>query len=135
MERSPKAPEALMRAIAQDLKPVRPSPRPLNLTLRMVPVALLVSSISLLAIGARYDSAALGPLLTWGASAAQFVLAIALVWMAAHEGMPARRLPRQLGYSAAVAASLFVLRVPLLAFSPTPSRHTPHAPPRPPCPP
>ncbi len=126
MDRSPKPPEALMRAIAQDLRPVRPSPPPLNLTLRMVPVALLVSSISLLAIGARYDSAALGPLLTWGASAAQFVLAIALVWMAAHEGMPARRLPRQLVYSAAVAASLVVVVVTLLTFSTSPSGETAH---------
>jgi len=126
MDRSPKPPEALMRAIAQDLRPVRPSPRPLNLTLRMVPVALLVSSIGLLAIGARYDSAALGPLLTWGASAAQFVLAIALVWMAAHEGMPARRLPRQVVYSAAVAASLVVVVVTLLTFSTSPSGETAH---------
>src|SRR5260370_40368557 len=124
MDRSHKPPEALMRAIAQDLRPVRPSPPPLNLTLRMVPVALLVSSISLLAIGARCDSAALGPLLTWGASAAQFVLAIALVWMAAHEGMPARRLPRQLVYSAAVAASLVVVGGTLRAFSTGPSGPT-----------
>jgi hypothetical protein len=51
MDRSPKPPEALMRAIAQDLKPVRPSPQPLHLALRIVPVALLVSSVILLAIG------------------------------------------------------------------------------------
>src|ERR1700686_3598818 len=55
MDGLPKPPEALMRAIAQDLRPVRPSPRPLNLALRMLPVALLVSSASLLAIGPRYD--------------------------------------------------------------------------------
>src|SRR5215472_17765131 len=62
MDPSPKPPEALMRAIAQDLRPVRPSPEPLQLALRMVPLALLVSSMILLAIGPRHDSAILGPL-------------------------------------------------------------------------
>ena len=121
MDRSPKPPEALMRAIAQDLRPVRPSPQPLHLALRMVPLALLVSSVILLAIGPRHDSGILGPLLTWGASAAQFVLAIALVWIAAHESIPAGRLPRQMVYSAAVAASLVVVFVTLLTFSTSPA--------------
>jgi hypothetical protein len=116
-----KPPEALMRAIAQDLRPVRPSPQPLRLALRMAPFALLVSSLILLAIGPRHDLAILGPLLTWGASAAQFVLAIALVWIAAHESTPAGRLPRQVVYSAAVAASLVVVFVTLLTFSTSPA--------------
>src|SRR5215475_15630180 len=109
MDRLPKPPEALMRAIAQDLRPVRPSPQPLHLALRMVPVSLLVSSMILLAIGPRHDLSVLGPLLTWGASAAQFALAIALVWIAAHETTPASRLPKQMVYFAAVAASLVVV--------------------------
>src|SRR5260370_36189910 len=117
IDRSPKPPEALMRAIAQDLKPFRPSPEPLHLALRMVPLALLVSSVIRLAIGLRQDSGILGPLLTWGASAAQFVLAIGLVWIAAHECVPAGRLPRQMVCSAAVAASLVVVFVTLLTFS------------------
>jgi hypothetical protein len=121
MDRSPKPPEALMRAIAQDLKPVRPSPQPLHLVLRMVPLALLVSSLILLAIGPRHDAGILGPLLTWGASAAQFVLAIALVWIAAHESIPVGRLPRHIVYSAVVAASLVVVFISLLTFSTSPA--------------
>ena len=121
MDRSPKPPEALMRAIAQDLRPVRPSPQPLRLALRMVPLALLISSLILLAIGVRHDLARIGPLLTWGASAAQFVLAIALVWMAAHESTPSGKLPRQVVYSAVVAASLVVVFVTLLTFSKSPA--------------
>src|SRR5260370_34706657 len=113
--------DALMRAIVQDLKPGRPSPQPLRLALRMAPLALLVSSVILLAIGPRHDSGILGPLLTWGASAAQFVLAMALVWIAAHESLPAGRLPRQMVYSAAVAASLVVVSVTLLTFSTSPA--------------
>ncbi len=106
-----------MRAIAQDLKPVTPSPRPLQLALRMIPVALLVSSLILLAIGLRPDSVILGPVLTWGASAAQFLLAIGLVWIAAHESTPAGRLPRQMVYAAAAAAALLVVFITLLTFS------------------
>jgi hypothetical protein len=121
MDRSPKPPETLMRAIAQDLRPVTPSPEPLQLALRMVPLALLVSSLILLAIGPRHDLARLGPLLSWGASAAQFVLAIALVWIAAHESIPVGRLPRHIVYSAAVAASLIVVFVTLLTFSTSPA--------------
>src|SRR6185437_10054922 len=114
-------PEALMRAIAQDLRPVRPSPQPLHLALRMVPLALLVSSVILLAIGPRHDLARLGPLLTWGASAAQFVLAITLVWIAAHESTPAGRLPRHMVYSTAVAVFLVVVFITLLTFSTSPA--------------
>jgi len=121
MDRSLKPPEALMRAIAQDLKPVRPSPQPLRLALRMVPLALLVSSLILLAIGPRHDAGILGPLLTWGASAVQFVLAIALVWIAAHESIPVGRLPRQVVYSAAVTASLVVVLISLITFSTSPA--------------
>jgi hypothetical protein len=121
MDRSLKPPEALMSAIAQDISPVRPSPRPLRLALRMVPLALLVSSAILLAIGPRQDSEILGPLLTWGASAAQFVLAIALVWIAAHESTPAGRLPKETVYSAAVAAMLVVVAITLSTFSVSPA--------------
>jgi hypothetical protein len=121
MERTSKPPETLMRAIAQDLRPVKPSPQPLRLALRIVPLAFLVSSVVLLAIGPRHDLGILGPLLTWGASAAQFVLAVALVWIAAHESTPAGRLPRQVVYSAVAAASLVVVLVTLLTFSKSPA--------------
>jgi hypothetical protein len=87
----------------------------------MGPVALFVSSLILLAIGPRHDVALLGPLLAWGASAAQFVLAIALVWIAAHESTPAGKLPRHLVYSAAVAACLVVVFITLLTFSTVPA--------------
>jgi hypothetical protein len=121
MDRLQKPPEALMRAIAQDLKPVRPSPQPLHLALRMVPLALLVSSLILGAIGPRHDLGILGSLLTWGASAMQFVLAIAFVWIAAHESTPAARLPRQVVYFAVVTAFLVVVFVTVLTFSTSPA--------------
>jgi hypothetical protein len=121
MDHLPKPPEALMRAISRDLRPVKPSPRPLRLVLRMGPLALLVSSAVLLAVGPRQDSRILGPLLTWGASAVQFVLAIALVWIAAHESIPVGRLPRHVVYSAAIVASLAVVLISLVTFSNSPA--------------
>jgi hypothetical protein len=56
-----------------------------------------------------------------GASAGQFLFAIALIWIAAHESTPAGRLPRQVVYSAAVAASLVVVAVTLSTFSTSPT--------------
>ena len=69
----------------------------------------------------HYDSAILGPLLTWDASGAQFILAIALVWIAAHENTPAGRLPRQIVYTAAGSVSWVVVFVTLLTFSTSPA--------------
>lgn len=121
MDRSPKPPDALLRVIAQDLKPVRPSPRPLQIAFRMTPIALLVSLVILLAIGIRHDSAILGPVLTWGASAAQLMFAIVLVWIAAHESMPAGRLPRQAVYATAAAGCFLVVFITLLTFWASPA--------------
>ena len=104
-------PKALMRAIAEDFRPVKPSPQPLRLAMRMVPFALLLSCLVLLAFGIRGDSGILGPLLTWGASAAQFTLAIVLVWVAAHESTPAARLPKATVYSAVMAALLVIIAI------------------------
>lgn len=124
MDRSPQPPEALLRAIAQDLRPVKPSPKPFRMALRLIPLALVVSSAVLLAIGPRHDFRTIGPLLTWGASAAQFVLAIALVWIAAHEGTPAGRLPKRMVNFAALAAGLVVAAITLLTFSTSPTNET-----------
>ena len=116
----PKASEELMRVIAQDLKPVKPSPRPLRLALETAPFALLISSLVLISLGIRGDSAILGPLLTWGASAAQFALAIMLIWVGAHEGTPASRLPRETVYAAILASVLVVVGITVETFSISP---------------
>lgn len=120
IDRSPKPPEALIRVIAQDLSPVKPSPRPLRLALQTAPLALLVSSLILLAVGIRGDSRILGPILTWGASAVQFTLALVLVWVGAHESTPAGKLPKGSVYSAAVAALLVIIAITLATFSISP---------------
>jgi hypothetical protein len=113
-----------MRAVAQDLRPVHASPGPLRLALRLSPFALLVSSLILLAIGPRHDLELLGPLLAWGASAVQFVLAIAFVWIAAHEGTPVSRLPRAVLYSAMAGASFLVVVINFVTFLESPAGTT-----------
>ena len=121
MDPYPKPPEALIQAIAQDLRPVRPSAPPLRQALRIAPLVLLFSWLIFLAMGVRRDSGTLGPFLTWGASASQFLLAIALVWIAAHEATPAARLPRQIVRTVAVAAFLAVVTITLLTASLSPA--------------
>ena len=120
-DRTPKPPEALIQAITRDLRPVTPAPPPFSLALRMVPLALLFSWLIFVAMGVRRDSAAWGPLLTWGASATQFLFAIALVWIAAHEGTPAGRLPGQIVRAAVAAALLAVVMITLLTSSLVPA--------------
>jgi hypothetical protein len=119
-DHSPQALQQLMRVIADDLKPVKPSPRPFRLALQTAPIALLISSLVLVSLGVRGDSRILGPLLTWGASAAQFALAIMLIWIAAHEGTPAGRLPRGTVYSALAATFLVVVGITVSTFSISP---------------
>ena len=122
MNNSTKPPQALLEAIARDHRPVKPSPLPFRLVLRMAPLAVMVSPALLLLIGIRRDYEALGPLLTWGASVAQFGLAIMLVWVAAHESTPANRLPKNIVYLVAIATSLVVVTLTWLTFSISPTR-------------
>jgi hypothetical protein len=82
----------------------------------MAPVALLVSSLVFVVMGVRGDASKLGPLVIWAPSLAQFLAAVALVWIAARESTPARRLPRQLVTAAAGAALFVVALVTLLTY-------------------
>jgi hypothetical protein len=116
---SPRPPDALLAEISRDLKPVKPAPLPSRLALRVAPFALAISSAILL-IGLRKDAVLLGPLLTWGASIAQLGLAIMLIWIAARETTPARRLPTQFVWIALVTTSLVVVAISLWTFSASP---------------
>jgi len=117
MNPSPKPPDALLQAVARDLRPVSPAPQPVRLAVRMAPVALLVSCLILWFMGVRRDAVTLGPFVVWGASALQFAAGIALVWIAAREATPAGRLPRQTVSTAAGAAFLVIVLVTLLTYS------------------
>lgn len=118
---STKPPEALLEAIARDLSPVKPSPLPFRLALRMAPLAVMAASLILLLAGVRRDYAVLGLLLTWGASVAQLGLSIVLIWLAAHESTPANRLPKNVVYFVAAATALVVVTVTWLTFLASPA--------------
>ena len=122
---SAKPPESLLQSITRDLSPVKPSPLPFRLTLRMAPLAVLVSSLILLPAGIRYDHGVLGPLLTWGPSVAQFVLAMVLIWMAARESTPASKLPKNVVYFVTGATALILLTIAWLTFAISPTTVSP----------
>ena len=124
-DHSPKLPEALLRAVAADMEPVRPAPGPLKLALRMSALALVVSPIVILAVGLRPDAERLGPVLTWIASAAQFGLATAVIWIAARESTPSRRLPRRVIDCALAGALILVVLITILTFRASPENEAP----------
>jgi hypothetical protein len=119
---SPRPSNALLAEVSRDLHPVKPSPLPSRLALRLAPLAVVMSSAILLLIGFRKDAGTLGPLLMWGPSITQFGLAIMLVWIAAREGTPARRLPKNFVLFATVATCLVVAGMALWTFEASPSK-------------
>ena len=109
-------PEALLAALSRDLRPVRPLAPPSWQAVRMLPLALLITAGVFLVIGLRRDTAVLGPLLAWGASLAQLILGVVLVWIAARESTPGHRLPRNIVLMALGAAVLIVVAITLWTF-------------------
>jgi hypothetical protein len=118
---SPKLSEALLTQVTHDLRPVKPAPRPSRLALWALPLAASISSVILILLGLRRDRSSLGPLLTWGGSILQFALAILLVWIAARESTPGRRLPKFAIYFALIATALFVIVLGLSTFTVSPT--------------
>jgi len=122
-------PDALLEAIARDLRPVRPAALPWRRVVRWVPLAAAIVFVPQLVLGLREDAPSLGPLVSWGLSALEVVVAVWLVWMAAREGVPSRRLPVRVAIAGLVVAGAVVagLTVVTFAISPTglPSSLTP----------
>jgi len=118
---SSQPPEELLAQISRDMQPVRPSPLPSRLALRLVPIAALASSAILIAIGVRKDAPELGPLVTWGTSIAQFGLAAIFVWIAARESTPAHRLPKPVAWSALASILPVVVVVAAWTFVESPT--------------
>ena len=107
-----KPPEALRLRIAADLQPVAPLPAPWRRALWLSPLALVLLIGFPMALGLRADAPALGVPLTWGASIAEMVLALALCAAALREAVPGTPLPRR-----AIAAGLALTTVALLAIT------------------
>ena len=107
---STKPPESLLQAIARDLSPVKPSPLPSRLALRMAPLAILLSSLILLPVGLRHDYGVLGPAPDVG----RFCCAVrarhrAHFGLPPRESTPASKLPKKIVYFVAGTTALVVL--------------------------
>ncbi len=106
-------PPELRAAIASDLAPVRPLAPPHVRAVWLAPLAILLLVAAAALLGVRRDAARLGWLLTWGASAAEMTLGLALVAGALREAVPGTTLSRRaLAYAwGGALASLVVVTV------------------------
>jgi hypothetical protein len=106
----PLVPPQLRAAIAHDMAPVRPLPRPALRAAWVAPLGVLLLGAAAAFFGVRPDAARLGFWLTWGASAAEMTLGLALVAAALREAVPGTTLShRALGYAVAGALGSVVI--------------------------
>jgi len=104
-------PPHLRAAIERDMAPVRPLPPPIVRTAWVAPLGLLLLVAASAYFGMRPDAARLGLALTWGASAAEMTLGLALVAAALREAVPGTTLSRRalgFAYAAALASVAIV---------------------------
>jgi hypothetical protein len=87
-----RVPDRLEAAVKADLQPVRPLPAPARGVLRLAPVAALTLVAASSVFAFRSDAVALGWILTWGASIAQALFALALIALALRDAVPGRTL-------------------------------------------
>jgi hypothetical protein len=89
-----KPPDELRDRVARDLRPVRPLLTPWQRVLLLVPAAVLIFAVAPYAYGLRSDLSHMGPLLAWGGSIAQLVVALVLIALALREAVPAEAAAR-----------------------------------------
>lgn len=94
-QEGPSVPAALREALERDIHPVSPLPPPSRRVLPLVPVGLVLLVGSVAAFGLRGDAGEIGPLLTWGASAAQMALGLVAMAAALREAVPGTTLTRR----------------------------------------
>lgn len=109
-------PHGLLAAVSKDLRPVRAAVLPSWRALGIFPIALLAVLGVFFFIGFHQNTAILGPVLTWGASFAQLMFAVLLVWVAARECTPGNRLPGVMVGAAIGLAGLVVIAVTLWTY-------------------
>ena len=112
-----KVPERLRLAIARDLSPVRPLPRAWVRALALVPAAAIVLLGIPWVMGLREDASILGVELSWGISALQMLVGIALVGLALRESIPGHALSARALSVSIGSALLLVLAVTATTFA------------------
>jgi hypothetical protein len=81
-------PEALRRAVAADIEPVKPLRAPAVRALEVALWGLLALLLAPTMFGLRDDAVALGAALTWGAAAIEAVAGVLVVVLALREAIP-----------------------------------------------
>lgn len=117
----PVLPAGLRAAIARDLLPVAPLPRPIVRTAWVAPLGVALLFSSAIVFGVRSDIVRLGWALTWGASAVEMMLGLALIAASLREAVPGTTLSRRaVGATfGAALASLAVITIVTWWTSPT----------------
>jgi len=80
--------DRVRRIVAADLRPVRPLWSPARRALLLWPFALLLAVLASLTYGLREDAGQLGPALTWGASAIEWLLGLMVIAVALRHAVP-----------------------------------------------
>jgi hypothetical protein len=105
----PKPPAGLLRAVAGDLRPVRPLAAPSRRVLALVPFGLLLVVAIPEFWGWRPNLSALGGAASWGLSSLQALAGLLIVGAALREAIPGRELSAAaLAVTAIAAVALFV---------------------------
>lgn len=121
MSRAPiDPPPDLLARVQADLAPVRPATTIGGLG-RWLPLGVCLFVGLPLYVGVRDDAGRLGPWMTWGASAIQFMAGIWFVWAGATESRPDRRLPTRLIVGALGGGAVFVFMLTSLTYGVSPT--------------
>jgi hypothetical protein len=121
-------PDSLRKRIEHDVRPVRPLLEPWQRAGLLVPAAVLAWIAAPAVLGVREDIHRLGPLLAWGGSAAQLVIALVLIAMALREAVPAQSVSRSSAFVwltlGAAATLLLTLATSMVSPEPFPRLET-----------
>ncbi len=118
---APTPPSSLLSRISGDLRPVQPLGTSGRRVAYWAPAGVALFVAVPLLSGLRFDASTLGPLATWGASAAQVGFGIWLVWAGGRESLPSRRLPTPLVSAGLLLAAAFVVSLTAITFSISPT--------------
>lgn len=125
MADAPVVPPALVDAVARDLRPVAPLPRPSTRVLSLTPIAIVLLVGSALMFGVRGDAQVLGLTLTWGVSTLQMMLGLALIAAALREAVPGTTLTRRAAGATFATAAIAVLTITWMTWAVSPTRIVP----------
>jgi hypothetical protein len=109
--------DRVRRAVARDLRPVRPLWSPIRRTLVLWPFALVFAVLAALKYGLRHDVGRLGGLVAWGFSGFEWLLGLAVIVVALREAVPGPELGRRRLAWLCIGASGTVAAITVLTYA------------------